>query len=104
MRSATLTAILFFVTVSGAPSNYLTKRQAADDEAETGGDHNDHLFHGQHLWGLEDFHAPAESSDTRTKRQAADEEAETGGDHNDHLFHGQHLWGLEDFHAPAESS
>ena len=50
------------MTVSGAPSNYLTKRQA--DEAEAGGDHNDHLFHGQHLWGLEDFHAPAEDSES----------------------------------------
>ena len=93
-------AILFFVAVSGAPSNYLTKRQV--EQADTGG-HNDHLFHGQHLWGLEDFHAPAEGSDTRKKRQAAEDETDTGG-HNDHLFHGQHLWGLEDFHAPAEGS
>ena len=65
-------------------------------------DHNQHLFHGAHLWGLGDFHSDGEAEESRSKRSpqedAAADEASEGGDHNDHLFFGQHLWGLEDFH------
>ena len=38
------------------------KRSPQNDEDE-GGDHNEHLFHGQHLWGLEDFHKLGEGED-----------------------------------------
>ena len=80
---------------------HLTKRSPQDDTASEGGDHNEHLFHGQHLWGLEEFHEGGDA-EARSKRSPQDEEASEGGDHNEHLFHGQHLWGLEEFHETAE--
>merc|ERR1719436_222999 len=68
---------------------YRTKRQSTESDS------SDHLFHGEHLWGLEDYHEGGEG-ETRKKRQAAE------GDSSDHLFHGEHLWGLEDYHEGGE--
>ena len=73
-------------------------RPQAADESEVGGATGDHLFHGSHLWGLEDFHEDAEDR----KRRAAEEEG-AAGDHGDHLFHGTHLWGLGDYHEGSEN-
>ena len=85
--------LLLIISAQSVPNGYLKR---SPEEAE--GDHNEHLFHGTHLWGLEDFHQPAEEA----RRKRSPEEAE--GDHNEHLFHGSHLWGLEDFHQPAEEA
>merc|ERR1712037_895668 len=73
------------------------RRQQAADESEVGGATGHHLFHGSHLWGLEDFHEGVEDR----KRRAAEEEEGAAGHH---LFHGSHLWGLEDFHEGAEDA
>ena len=80
--------MLFIATAAAVPV-----RRSAEEGGE-GGDHNEHLFYGEHLWGLEDHH-----EGTR-KRRSPDEGAEDG-DHNEHLFHGEHLWGLQDFHESA---
>ena len=77
-------------------------KRSTQEESETS-DHNEHLFHGQHLWGLEDFHKLAEVSKAIFRRKRSQQNAEDeGGDHNEHLFHGQHFWGLEDFHKLGE--
>merc|ERR1712223_2007564 len=73
-------------------------RKRRSPEEESGGNHNEHLFHGSHLWGLEDFHEDA-NGDSR-KGRSPEEESE--GNHNEHLFHGSHLWGLDDFHEPTK--
>ena len=76
--------------VSALPSDQLRARRSAEE----GGDHNEHLFHGEHLWGLEDYHEGA-------RKKRSPEEGADAGDHNEHLYHGEHLWGLEDFHESA---
>ena len=76
------------------------RRQQAADESEVGGATGHHLFHGSHLWGLEDFHEGAEDAEDRKRRAAEEEEGAAGH----HLFHGSHLWGLEDFHEGAEDA
>ena len=85
--------MFLIATLSALPSGILRTQRSAEEGGE-GQDHNEHLFHGEHLWGLEDYH------EGRMKKRSPDEGAE-GGDHNEHLFHGEHLWGLEDFHEPA---
>ena len=90
--------VLLFIPASfTAPQRFKFQQRTFKRSAEEGGDHNEHLFHGSHLWGLEDFHEDA-NGDSR-KRRSPDEES--GGNHNEHLFHGSHLWGLEDFHEDA---
>merc|ERR1719209_266217 len=91
MKVAVVVALLVS-SVAARPQN--ERRQRAADESEVGGATGEHLFHGSHLWGLEDYHEPAEDR----KKRAAEEEGAAG----DHLFHGSHLWGLEDFHGDTE--
>ena len=69
------------------------RNRRSSEERTEGGNHNDHLFYGENLWGKA-YH------DGSRKRRSVDEEGE-GSDHNEHLFHGEHLWGLEDFHEPS---
>merc|ERR1719209_1674804 len=91
MKVAVVVALLVS-SVAARPQN--ERRQRSADESEVGGATGDHLFHGSHLWGLEDYHEPGEDR----KKRAAEEEGAAG----DHLFHGSHLWGLEDYHEGAE--
>ena len=91
MKVAVVVALL---ASSAAARPQGEQRLRAADEGEVGGATGDHLFHGSNLWGLEDYHEPAEER----KRRAAEEEGAAG----DHLFHGSHLWGLEDFHVDTE--
>ena len=115
MRKPAFCLLVLFTTLSALPSEISRSRRSLEeipdehprgldlegarsrrspDEGAEGGDHNEHLFHGEHLWGLEDHH-----EGTRKRRSPEEENEE--GDHNDHMFHGEHLWGLEDFHEPA---
>ena len=93
MRIPALYLLLLIATLSALPSEILRTQRSAEEGGE-GQDPNEHLIHGEHLWGLEDYH-----EGTRKKR-SPEEEAE-GADHNEHLFHGEHLWGLEEYHEPA---
>merc|ERR1719233_1818159 len=88
MKVAVVVALL--VSSATARPQHERRQRAADDGEAPG----DHLLHGSHLWGLEDYHEGAEDR----KRRAAEEEGADG----DHLFHGSHLWGLEDYPEGAE--
>merc|ERR1719209_964925 len=57
MKVAVVVALLVS-SVAARPHN--ERRQRAADESEVGGATGEHLFHGSHLWGLEDYHEPAE--------------------------------------------
>merc|ERR1719430_2138950 len=92
MKVAVVVALLVY-SATARPQD--DKRQQLADESEIGDETGDHLLHGSHLWGLEDFH---EDAGDRKKRAAEEERAGAAGDH---LFHGSHLWGLEDFHEEA---
>ena len=91
MKVAVVVALL--VSSATARPQHERRQQAADD-SEVEGATGDHLFHGSHLWGLEDYHEGAEDR----KKRAAEEEGAAG----DHLFHGSHLWGLDDYHGNTE--
>merc|ERR1712037_940454 len=71
-------AVMVALLVSSATARpQHDRRQQAADESEVGGATGHHLFHGSHLWGLEDFHEGAEDAEDR-KRRAAEEEEGAG--------------------------
>jgi hypothetical protein len=104
-------SLLWVTLLMGMAAAAPAPQAGAEGEAEEC--EGDHCFHGEHLWGLEEFHeerrkreveeVAEDMPEVRRRRQAEDETPWCAEDQKcevgtPHCFHGCHMWNLQPFH------